>query len=307
MERKIEIETPIGKYNVWTKCIGKNSKLKLLLLHGGPGGNHELFECFENYLPQEGIEIYYYNQLGSYLSDQPKDNSLWTIERFVDEVEQVRKSLGLNKENFILYGHSWGGILAIEYALLYQDNLKGLIISNMISSCLHYSKYVDNVLCKEIDKDILKTIKQLEENNDYQNPMYMELLMPHFYNKFFCRLQPWPEVFNRAFTHLNNDIYYLLQGPSELSITGKLSTWNRTEDLIHIKVPTLIIGAKYDTMDPEYIKSMANQMENASYFICPNGSHCSMWDDQQYYFSRLIQFIKNLDNQQQQDVLSENK
>jgi proline iminopeptidase len=111
---------------VWTKRFGNNPKIKVLLLHGGPGGTHEFFESFESFFPQEGIEFYEYDQLGSYFSDQPKDSSLWVTERFVEEVEQVRKALGLNKDNFYLLGHSWGGILAMEYALKYQDNLKGL-------------------------------------------------------------------------------------------------------------------------------------------------------------------------------------
>jgi proline iminopeptidase len=96
-----------GKYNVWTKKVG-NSSTKMLTLHGGPGLTHEGFECFEDFLPQAGIEFYYYDQLGSDYSDQPKDKSLWTVDRFREEVEQVRMTLGL--ESFYLYGHSWGGM-----------------------------------------------------------------------------------------------------------------------------------------------------------------------------------------------------
>jgi proline iminopeptidase len=140
--RIIPIKTPLGTFRVYTKRIGNNPKIKLLLLHGGPGGNHLFFEPFESFLPEHEIEFYYYDQLGSYLSDKPTDSSLWTTERFVEEVEQVRQALGLTKDNFYLLGHSWGGILAMEYALKYQQNLKGLIISNMMSSCIEWQ------LCK---------------------------------------------------------------------------------------------------------------------------------------------------------------
>src|SRR5205814_2618326 len=116
-----------GKYNVWTKKVG-HGKTKMLLLHGGPGCTHEYFECFEDFLPQAGITYYYYDQLGSAYSDQPEDKSLWTVDRFREEVEQVRKGLGL--DDFVLYGHSWGGMLGIEYALKYQKHLKALVISN---------------------------------------------------------------------------------------------------------------------------------------------------------------------------------
>jgi len=133
--KMVEINTPKGKFKVWTKRIGNNPRIKVLLLHGGPGSTHEVYESFESFFPKEGFEFYEYDQLGSYYSDQPKDSSLWTTERFVEEVEQVRQALGMNKDNFYLLGASWGGILAMEYALKYQDNLKGLIISNMMSSC----------------------------------------------------------------------------------------------------------------------------------------------------------------------------
>jgi proline iminopeptidase len=141
--KMIPITTPKGTFNVWTKRVGNNPKMKVLLLHGGPGGTHEFFENFDGYFPNEEIEYIYYDQLDSYYSDKPNDSSLWTIEHFVEEVEQVRKALNLNEDNFYLLGQSWGIILAMEYALKYQDNLKGLIISNMMASIPEYEKYAE--------------------------------------------------------------------------------------------------------------------------------------------------------------------
>jgi len=134
--KMVPIDTPHGVFRVWTKRVGNNPRIKLLSLHGGPAATHEYFEAFDSYLPAAGIEYYYYDQLGSYYSDQPDNDALWTIPRFVEEVEQVRKALGLNPDNFFLLGSSWGGILAIEYALKYHQNLKGLIISNCSASAL---------------------------------------------------------------------------------------------------------------------------------------------------------------------------
>jgi pimeloyl-ACP methyl ester carboxylesterase len=139
--RKIAIQTPKGNFNVWTRRVGNNPQIKVLLLHGGPGATHEYFEAADSYFPGAGVEYYYYDQLGSAFSDQPDDNSLWDLPRFVEEVEQVRQALGLDRENFYLLGHSWGGILGIEYALKYQSHLKGLIISNMMASVPLYNKY----------------------------------------------------------------------------------------------------------------------------------------------------------------------
>jgi proline iminopeptidase len=294
--KMINIETPIGKFNVWTKRFGNNPKIKVLLLHGGPGGTHEFFECFESFFPKEGFEFYEYDQLGSYFSDKPTDSSLWTTERFVEEVEQVRKALGMNKDNFYLLGHSWGGILATEYALKYQDNIKGLIISNMMASCPKYGQYANEVLAKQMPPKILDTIEQIEAKNDFNNPKYMELLMPYFYNEHLCRLKEWPEALNRAFPHINSQIYVMMQGPSEFRVRGRLEKWDRSKDLPKITIPTLTIGGKYDTMDPEYMKWMATQVQKGDSLVCPNGSHCSMWDDQQNYFNGLIKFIKAVDD-----------
>ena len=122
----IPVQTPEGIFRVWTKRVGNNPTIKVLLLHGGPGMTHEYFEAFDSYFPAAGIEYYYYDQLGSFYSDQPESPELWEIPRFVEEVEQVRQALGLDRNNFYLLGQSWGGILAIEYALKYQQHLKGL-------------------------------------------------------------------------------------------------------------------------------------------------------------------------------------
>src|SRR3984957_11127263 len=118
--RLITVQTPKGPFKVWTKRFGNNPRIKVLLLHGGPAMTHEYLECFESFFPKEGFEMIEYDQLGSYYSDQPRDSSLWTTPRFVEEVEQVRKALNLDSSNFYLLGNSWGGILAMEYALKYQ-------------------------------------------------------------------------------------------------------------------------------------------------------------------------------------------
>lgn len=160
--KMIPIKTTAGEFKVWTKRFGNNPKIKILLLHGGPAMTHEYMECFETFFQREGFEFYEYDQLGSYYSDQPKDSSLWTIDRFVEEVEQVRKAIKADKDNFYVLGNSWGGILAMEYALKYQQNLKGLLVSNMMASAPEYGKYADEVLAKQMKPEILSEIRNLE-------------------------------------------------------------------------------------------------------------------------------------------------
>jgi proline iminopeptidase len=190
---------------------------------------------------------------------------------------------------------SWGGILAMEYALKYQDNLRGLIISNMMASCPEYGKYADNVLAKQMNPKVLDTIRQIEARGDFNDPKYFELLMPNFYHEHLCRLAEWPDAVNRSFKHINSEIYTMMQGPSEFGIGGRLKNWDRKADLPKIKVPTLTIGGKYDTMDPEHMKWMSTQVQKGSYLYCPNGSHLSMWDDQEIYMNGVIKFIKDVD------------
>jgi proline iminopeptidase len=273
--------------------------MKILLLHGGPGATHELYECFDGYLPQEGIEYIYYDQLGSYYSDQPSDTSLWTTERFVEEVEQVRQALGLDSSNFYLLGQSWGGILAIEYALKYQDNLKGLVISNMVSNIPEYNAYAQNVLGPQMPPEVLKEVKTIEANEDWDNPRYGELLFEHYYTSHILRRpqEEWPESVTRCFEHLNPEVYVHMQGYSEFGITGDatLKAWDRTEDLAKIEVPTLVIGAEHDTMDPEHMEMMSKKVQNGRYLHCPKGSHLAQYDDQKTYFSGLVDFVREVD------------
>lgn len=296
--KMVPVATPKGQFHVWTKRTGNNPDIKVLILHGGPGMTHEAYQAFDSYFPAAHIEYYYYDQLGSYYSDQPRDPSLWSLPRYVEEVEQVRRALHLDKDNFYLYGQSWGGLLAIEYALKYQQHLKGLIISNMMSSIPAYNHYADTVLAKQLDPEVLAKLKTFEAAGDYENPEYMQLLMTHFYTKHLLRLplDQWPQPVNQAFAHMNRDLYVAMQGPSEFGASGKLEHWDRSGDLDKIKVPSLVIGARYDTMDPKHMEWMAGQFPHGRYLYCPDGSHMALYDDQKTYMRGLIRFIQDVDH-----------
>lgn len=294
--KMIPIKTSVGEFKVWTKRFGNNPKIKILLLHGGPAMTHEYMECFETFFQREGFEFYEYDQLGSYYSDQPKDSSLWTIDRFVDEVEQVRKAINADKDNFYVLGNSWGGILAMEYALKYQQNMKGLLVANMMASAPEYGKYADEVLAKQMKPEVLKEIRDLETKNDFENLRYMELLIPNFYQEHLCRLKEWPDGLNRASKHVNSEIYTLMQGPSEFGISGRLAKWDIKNRLHEITIPSLMIGAKYDTMDPKAMEEQSKLVKKGRYLYCPNGSHLAMWDDQKVFMNGVIQFINDVDS-----------
>lgn len=291
----IPITTPVGSFKVWTKRFGNNARIKVLLLHGGPAMTHEYMECFETFFQRQGFEFYEYDQLGSYFSDQPKDSSLWTTARFVEEVEQVRQAIGADSSNFYLLGNSWGGILAMEYALKYQQHLKGLLVANMVASAPEYGRYAEEVLAKQMKPEVLSEIKAIEAKKDFNNPRYMELLIPNFYQQHLCRLKEWPDGFNRSMKHVNGEIYTMMQGPSEFGISGRLAKWDIKNRLKEITIPTLMIGAKHDTMDPNAMEEQSKLVKNGRYLFCANGSHLSMWDDQQVFMTGVIQFIKDVD------------
>ena len=279
-----------GKYKVWTKRMG-SGPIKVLLLHGGPGFSHEYLEAMESFLPQAGIEMYYYDQLGCNNSDHPDDTSLWTLPRYLNEVEEVRRGLGL--DNFVLYGHSWGGILAIEYALNYPQHLRGLVISNMTAGTQAYLKHTAAIKLQLPPKKLAQ-LNALEAKQDYDSPEYEKIMMEELYPKMICRTHPWPNSVDRAFAHANQTIYVQMQGKSEFLVTGNLKDWERWDRLHEIKVKALTIGARYDEMDPEDMKKMATLMPNGSSFICPSGSHLCMWDDQAFYFQHLINFLHSV-------------
>lgn len=287
--RMIQIDG--GKYRVWTKRVGAG-RIKVLTLHGGPGFTHEYLECFEDFLPQEGVEFYYYDQLGSHYSEQPTDAGLWTIPRFVEEVEQVRAALGL--ENFYLYGHSWGGMLGIEYALKYGRHLKGFVLSNMTAGIKAYEKHAGE-LRAALPADVIAVLDKYEAKGEYENPEYQQAMFGSVYAKHLCRINPWPEPVERAFRHFNQQVYNIMQGPNEFVITGTLKDWDRWADLPQIKTPTLVLAGKYDTMSADDLRRESELLPHARFALCTEGSHLAMWDDQQTYFRHLIRFLKDVE------------
>jgi proline iminopeptidase len=290
--RKLTISTPKGPHQVWIKRVGNNPKLKLLLLTGGPGFSHAYMEVMDSFLPAVGVEYYYYDQLETGESDKPDDPDLWTLPRFVDEVDQVRKAIGGTKDNFCLLGHSWGGILGMEYALAHQGQMKCLVISNMMASIPAYNHYAKTVLQPQMDQAVLRQILAMEASGKTEQPEYMGLLMPNWYEKHILRrpVDQWPEPFTRDFPKINRHFYVTMQGPSEMGASGRLVNWDRFVDLKQIQIPTLVISGQNDTMDPAYMAAMAKQLPRGE-LAATNGGHMAMYDDQPIYFAKLGAFL----------------
>lgn len=282
--RKIQIS---GGHQVWVRQVGVGD-IPVLTLHGGPGFPHFYLECFSDFLPLDRIRFWYYDQLGCGFSDHPDDPSLWTLDRFRGEVEQVRAALGLDR--FVLYGQSWGGMLAIEYALAHPKHVSALVVSNMTASMASYVKHV-TALRNALPPAISKEMEQYEESGHFDAPEYQKLLMENLYAKYLCRLDPWPEPAMRSFVRLNPQVYNTMQGPSEFAVTGNLKSWDRWADLHRIEAPTLLLVGRHDTMSVEDIQHMGRLMPNARVVVCEKGSHLSLYDDQAAYFDALVPFL----------------
>lgn len=279
-------------YRVWTLRVGCGP-VKVLTLHGGPGGTHEYLECLEEFLVPAGIEVIFYDQLGSWCSDQPEDESLWQLDRFVDEIEQVRKALEL--EDFYLFGHSCGGLFAIEYALKYQSHIKGLVLGSITGSIQSYMTHTNHIR-EQLPAAVLEQLKYFEGRNELEHEEYQKLLDKHLYRQYICRLPEWPDSLKRTFEHMNYQVYNTMQGHNEFVFTGNLLGWDRWNELAEIRTATLVLAGRYDTMSPDDQQQMASIIPHSRVVICDNGSHCCMWDDPENYRLALLDFFNDVES-----------
>lgn len=290
--RRIELS---NGYSVFTQTFGENPDVCILTLHGGPAATHEYLLSLAYDLPDNsGYEVVMYDQLGSFFSDQPTED-IWNIDRWVEEVEEVRQALGYDASNFYLLGNSWGGILAMEYALKYQEHLNGLIVCNMVSSIPEYAAYNREVLRPQMRTSLVDSLNAFEDAGDFQNEVYLDLIQKEFYNKHICLLKEWPQEVEISFSRLNYPLYNLMQGPSEFKVGGRLINWDITDRLNQITTPTLMVGAKYDTMDPEAMRRQADLVQNGQSLTCVSGSHLCMWDDRSTFMDGVSAFIQEIE------------
>jgi proline iminopeptidase len=305
-ERRLPIRTDRGTFEVWTEQVGDpHDGPVLLLLHGGPGATHEYLRTVDDHLPAAGVSYVHYDQLGSGRSDVPDEPSLWELDRFVDELDQVLDGLrdaGAAPGGVVVYGQSWGGLLAMEHAARHAergdlaDRVRGLVLSNMMASIPAYNAFAREVLMPAMDQDALAEIQRMEAEGRTEEPAYAELLLEHHDRFHLCRLpvEEWPPHVVAGLEAINRDIYVPLQGPSELGSVGKLERWDRFEDLARVDVPTLVMGAEHDTMDPAHLRAMADRLPQGRYHHSPRGSHLALVDDEATYAEGLLAFLAEL-------------
>lgn len=278
-------------YDVWTRRIGL-SPIKMLALNGGPGLTHEYLTPLVQFAKDNHIELIMTDQLGSFFSDQPNDEDLWNIPRFVDEIEQIRRAYNLDQ--FYLYGHGWGAVLAMEYAIHYSNHVVALIDSNMVGDYPTFVKDI-NSSRESMDIDDLGYMKAAEVLGHYDDPRYQAILQK-ILNQHYCRLSSWPTSLTRDLDHINQQVYQTLHGPSLYEVIGRLRYWSIMDELDKLTVPTLVIGGRYDFLKPESLRNFASKLPDSELYICPNGSRLPMYDDPQNYFAAIQAFIRRVEN-----------
>ena len=292
------MKTEEGKINldghqVWYRRVG-NGGIPLLTLHGGPGAGHDYLESLEG-LATDRIVIFY-DQLGCGKSDQPDDRSLWRIERFVAEVDTVRRALGL--EQIHLLGHSWGGWLAIEYMLSRPQGVVSLILASTSASLPQFVAETTR-LKTELPLGIYQTLQRYEALGDYHHPDY-EAAVLEFYKRHLCRLDPWPEPLLRSIDTLTGNIVYeTMNGPNEFIVIGNLKKWDRTDRLGEISVPTLITVGRYDELTPACAETLRRGILNSRMVIFEESAHLAHLEEPDKYRQVVTDFLVNSETPRQ--------
>lgn len=299
MKQGTRILTLNNGYHLWSHTDGEDSQIHLLALHGGPGGNHEYWENFHDELKKQGlnVQVHYYDQLGSWYSDQPdysdpKNAAKYlTYDYFLDEVEEVRQKLGI--DHFYLIGQSWGGALTMLYALKYGSHLKGAIISSMVDNIDEYLEHQDAIRDEALSPKDAQFMRDCEKNGDWHNERYRELV--EVLNEGYVdRKQP------PAISHLVDimavPVYNAFQGDNEFVVTGKLKEWDIRDQIHKIKVPTLLTFGEHETMPLKSAQRMAQAIPNSRLVTTPNGGHHHMIDNAPVYFKHLADYLRDVES-----------
>jgi proline-specific peptidase len=281
---------PIGKHKVWYREVG--SGVPVVFLHGGPGAPCDYLESLEG-LASDTRRVIRYDQLGCGRSDKPSDG-LWRIERFVEELETVRRGLGL--ERFHLLGQSWGGMLAIEYVLAMRPPLEGLVLASTLSNSSQWAREADR-LRAALPPDVQSVLKKHEAAGTTDDPEYRQAMM-EYYRRHLCRLDPWPDCALRSFAGLNQEVYGTMWGPSEFYITGNLKDWDRTDRLAEINVPTLVTCGRHDEATPTIAATLRDGIPGAELVVFEDSSHMAHEEEKELFLQTVAGFLDRVESRQ---------
>lgn len=282
-------------YKLWARRSSNelwrtsNDATSILFIHGGPGGSCAMLKPIEDELLAHGYQTITYSQLGSVNSDNPDDPSLWTINQFTDHLEEVRSALDL--EDFYLFGYSFGVVLALEYALRYPGHARGLILSDFTASLQSFEDYIQH-LRRELMPESQAILAKLEAAEDFENPEWGRIVKDEFMAKHFCRLSPYPPVFDEFMQELNWKICQHFFGKNDFVVTGAAKGWDRWNDLPKITIPVLAISGEHDQCNPQDNIRMAHLLPRGTAHTVPNASHMPFYENPDDYFAAFRQFLE---------------
>jgi proline-specific peptidase len=282
-------------YKIWYRIVGDGEapgKLPLLCLHGGPGVPHDCLEPLEA-MATTGRRVIFYDQLGCGNSDQPHDPTLWNVQLFVDELVVMRRALGLDRVHIL--GQSWGGMLAMQYALIQPQGLASLIVASSPANMRQWVAEA-NRLRAELPSEIQKTLTRHEQAGTTNDPEYIKAMMV-FYRRHVCRLNPWPDCLNRSLKKLmqNPEVYNTMNGPSEFHVTGVLKDWDISDRLNEIKIPTLITSGRYDEATPAISETVHRGIKNSKLVIFEHSAHAAHIEEPKRYIHVLEEFLNQVE------------
>lgn len=289
MTRDGFIEVKGGKVWYQRNDLGMN-KTPVIVLHGGPGSSHYSMQGLKVLAEQR--PVIFYDQLGCGKSERPTDDSLWQLDRFVEELGQVRKALSLDEVHIL--GHSWGTTLAAAYMLTKPEGIKSVIFS---SSCLSAPLWAADQERnrQKLPKDVQETLKTAESNGTTDSEKYKNAT--HEFNKHFvCRLDPWPEFLKKGAHLKNTEVYNIMWGPSEFHVTGNLKDFDCTQRLKEIKVPTLYTCGRYDEATPETTEYYHSLTLNSRFHVFENSAHMPYLEEPKAYLRVVGDFLQGVDS-----------
>lgn len=280
-------ELQVDGYKVVSYTFGSGNEV-VLCLNGGPGAACDYIRDSHSFLSDFNFRVIAFDQLGTGNSDRPDNDSLWTIERYVEEVESVRSQLDLGKVH--LLGQSWGGWLAIEYCTKYIDNVKTLVLENTCADIPHLRSELTK-LRKTLGPEIFQMMKEHEDKKNYNHPEY-EAAITLLQYRHMLRLKELPEPVKRTFDTFNKTPYEIMQGPNEFLYIGNLKDWSRLDDIKSFNIPTLITVGKFDEITPECSKLMHERLPDSEMVIFENSSHQPFFEEPKLFQETLVSFLQ---------------
>lgn len=280
------VPVEVDDYRVITYSFGSGDEV-LLCLSGGPGLSCDYVRDSHCVLADAGLRVVCYDQLGTGASDHPDDPALWKIERFVEELETVRRSLNLGRVH--LLGQSWGSWLCTEYVLTYPEGAKTYIIANGTGEIPFHMQELER-LAAALGPETVAMMGRHQADGTIGHPEYQAAITILNY-RHVCRLMEWPASLKRSFGALNMQIYQTMWGPNEFTCTGNLRDWNRLPNLHQIKQPCLIIVGFHDELTTRSAALIHQRIPNSELKVFPNSSHTPFFEEPDVYFATVRRFL----------------